>query len=545
VRKFLRFVLVCAVVVWAGIAGSIDVVEAHAGLKSSEPAASSVLEQSPKEIVLNFGEAVEVSFGSIRLFDSDSQPVALSTPKFVEANGAIDAKTIRVEIPELQPGSYLVVWRVVSADSHPVQGAFAFQIGTKGLNLESLSQEILASSSAPFAVKLAMGFARWLSFLGVMVLVGAMILATRIAVASRIDKIIFGAWLVAVVGSVCVLLLQAPYAMGRAMSIGGTFDAVDDVLRTRLGTWLVVRGVILLVFLLLIWRRDLHDKPIYRMLASLSGVGLFATFSISGHPGMREFSALSIGTDIVHYLCVSAWMGGLVTLVLLGRKWQSESSLVISWFSFTATISMPIMVATGVAQAWRMMEGFQNIFSTTYGVVFSVKVLLVIVAIAAGTRARQVFKSKKVDQRDLREIKFSRTVLAESMIGIAVLAVTAVLVSVPPLSVSGAAAFETSIVQSNVIADLRVTPARVGEVEVDFLLSPPGGSLQSITQATARISLVAEEIPAIPIDLQLVGTNHFQADLLVPRAGDWLLEIFVNSEPGKSLRFSAVVKIND
>lgn len=544
-RKFLRFGFVCAVVVCAGVAGSIDVAEAHAGLKSSEPAASSVLEQSPKEIVLNFGEAVEVSFGSIRLFDSNSKLVELPMPKFVEANGVIDAKTIRVEIPELQFGSYLVVWRVVSADSHPVQGAFAFQIGTKGLNLESLSQEILASSSAPFAVKLAMGFARWLSFLGVMVMVGAMLLATRIIGLSRVDKIIFGSWITAFVGSTLILLLQAPYALGQAMSIGEVLSAVDDVLQTRLGTWLVVRGTILLAFLLLIRQRNLHDRPIYRMVAILLGIGLFATFSISGHPGMREFSALSIGTDIVHFLSVSAWMGGLVTLVLLGRKWQSESSLVISWFSFTATISMPIMVATGVAQAWRMMEGFQNIFSTTYGVVLSVKVLLVIVAIAAGTRARQVFKSKKVDQQDLREIKFSRTVLAESMIGVAVLAVTAVLVSVPPLSISGAAAFETSVVQANVIADLRVTPARVGEVEVHILLSPPGGSLQSITQATARISLVAEEIPAIPIDVQLVGTNHFQAALLVPRAGDWLLEIFVNAEPGKSLRFSAVVEIND
>jgi copper transport protein len=545
VRKFLRFGFVCAVVVCAGVAGSIDVAEAHAGLKSSEPAASSVLEQSPKEIVLNFGEAVEVSFGSIRLFDSNSKLVELPMPKYVEAYGVIDAKTIRVEIPELQFGSYLVVWRVVSADSHPVQGAFAFQIGTKGLNLESLSQEILASSSAPFAVKLAMGFARWLSFLGVMVMVGAMLLATRIIGLSRVDKIIFGSWITAFVGSTLILLLQAPYALGQAMSIGEVFSAVDDVLQTRLGTWLVVRGTILLAFLLLIRQRNLHDRPIYRMVAILLGIGLFATFSISGHPGMREYSALSIGTDIVHFLSVSAWMGGLVTLVLLGRKWQSESSLVISWFSFTATISMPIMVATGVAQAWRMMEGFQNIFSTTYGVVLSVKVLLVIVAIAAGTRARQVFKSKNVDQQDLREIKFSRTVLAESMIGVAVLAVTAVLVSVPPLSISGAAAFETSVVQANVIADLRVTPARVGEVEVHILLSPPGGSLQSITQATARISLAAEEIPAIPIDVQLVGTNHFQAALLVPRAGDWLLEIFVNAEPGKSLRFSAVVEIND
>jgi hypothetical protein len=69
--------------------------------------------------------------------------------------------------------------------------------------------------------------------------------------------------------------------------------------------------------------------------------------------------------------------------------------------------------------------------------------------------------------------------------------------------------------------------------------------LQSIKEATARISLAAEEIPSIPIDLRLIGTNHFRATLLVPRAGDWLLEIFVNSEPGKSLRYSSLVEIKD
>ena len=540
-RKFLRFGFVAALVCGAVVAGSADIVDAHAGLKSSEPAASSVLEQAPKEIVLNFGEVVEVSFGSIRMFDSKSQLIVLPTPKY----GAVDAKTVRVEIPELEPGSYLVVWRVVSADSHPVQGAFAFQIGTRGIDLADLGEEILASSNAPAPVRLMMGLARWLSFLGVMVLVGALLLSTRVVGFSRIGKIIFASWMVALVGSALVLLLQAPYALGQEMSVSEIFSAVDDVLQTRLGTWLVVRGAILLVFLLLIWRRDRHQKSIYRMVASLAGIGMFATFSISGHPGMREFSVLSIGTDIVHFLCVSAWMGGLVTLVLLGRKWQSESPRVIAWFSFTASISMPIMVATGVAQAWRMMEGFQNIISTTYGVVLSVKVLLVVVAIAAGTRARQLFKSKKVEQQDLKEIKFSKTIITESMIGIVVLAVTAVLVSVPPLSVSGAAPFKATVVQANVIADIRLTPARVGEVEVHVVLSPPGGALQSIEEATARISLVTGEIPSIPIDLKLIGVNHFQAKLLVPRAGDWLIEIFVESEPGKSLRLSTAVPIND
>ena len=543
-KKFSRFGFVTALCCCAVVTVSADLVEAHAGLKSSEPAASSVLEQAPKEIVLNFGEVVEVSFGSIRLFDSNSQLIVLPTPRHGAVDGAVDAKTVRVAIPDLGPGSFLVVWRVVSADSHPVQGAFAFQIGARGLNLASLGEEILDSSTAPISVRLMMGLAKWLSFLGVMVLVGAMLLATRLVGVSRVRKIIFGSWIVAVIGSALVLLLQAPYALGQAMGVGEIFGVLDDVLQTRLGNWLVVRGAILLIFLLLIWRQDLHQKSIYRMVASLAGIGLFATFSISGHPGMREFSALSIGTDIVHFLCVSAWRGGLITLVLLGRKWQSDSARVIAWFSFTATISMPIMVATGVAQAWRMMEGFQNIFSTTYGVVLSIKVLLVIVSIAAGTRARQLFKSKKVEQKDLKEIRFSKTIITESMIGVVVLAVTAVLVSVPPLSVNGAAPFEATVVQANVIADVRITPARVGEVEVHVVLSPPGGALQSIKEVTARISLVTGEIPSIPIDVRLIGVNHFQAKLLLPRAGDWLLEIFVESEPGKSLRFSTAVAIS-
>ena len=543
-KKFSRFGFVTALCCCAVVTVSADLVEAHAGLKSSEPAASSVLEQAPKEIVLNFGEVVEVSFGSIRLFDSNSQLIVLPTPRHGAVDGAVDAKTVRVAIPDLGPGSFLVVWRVVSADSHPVQGAFAFQIGARGLNLASLGEEILDSSTAPISVRLMMGLAKWLSFLGVMVLVGAMLLATRLVGVSRVRKIIFGSWIVAVIGSALVLLLQAPYALGQAMGVGEIFGVLDDVLQTRLGNWLVVRGAILLIFLLLIWRQDLHQKSIYRMVASLAGIGLFATFSISGHPGMREFSALSIGTDIVHFLCVSAWMGGLITLVLLGRKWQSDSARVIAWFSFTATISMPIMVATGVAQAWRMMEGFQNIFSTTYGVVLSIKVLLVIVSIAAGTRARQLFKSKKVEQKDLKEIRFSKTIITESMIGVVVLAVTAVLVSVPPLSVNGAAPFEATVVQANVIADVRITPARVGEVEVHVVLSPPGGALQSIKEVTARISLVTGEIPSIPIDVRLIGVNHFQAKLLLPRAGDWLREIFVESEPGKSLRFSTAVAIS-
>jgi copper transport protein len=388
-----------------------------------------------------------------------------------------------------------------------------------------------------------MGFAHWLSFLGVMVLAGAMLLSTQIAGASRIGKIILSSWLLAVFGSLLVLLMQSPYALGQSMTISETFASVDEVLRTRLGRSLMVRLVVLFLLLLVISKRNLHKKPIWRMAATNFALVVFASFSISGHPGMRQFSALSIGTDIVHFLSVSAWMGGLVTLVLLGRKWQSDSARVIGWFSLMATVAMPIMVVTGAAQAWRMMEGFKNIFSTTYGIVISIKIVLVVLAIAAGTKARQIFKDKKVENQDLKKVKFSRSIVVESTIGLVVLAVTVVLVSVPPLSVNAAAPFSTTLAQSNVIADITITPAQVGQVEMHIVFSPPGGSLEPIKSMTARISLATGEIPPIPIDVQLIGVNHFQAYFQVPRKGEWLLEILAKPQVNKTLRFSQITKI--
>ena len=544
-RNFLRFGFIAALICGAGVVGSANPVEAHAGLKSSEPAASSVLEQSPKEIVLKFAEQVEISFGSIRLFDANSNLIVLPAPNYGFTNDVVDAKTVRVNVPDLEPGSYLVIWRVVSVDSHPVQGAFGFQIGARGKNLAALGVEVLSNSSASNFVKAVMGFARWLSFLGVMVLVGAMLLATQVTGVSRIGKIIYGSLIVAVFGSLLVLMMQAPYALGNSMGIVQLFSSVNEVLKTRLGTWLLVRVVALLFISIIIYKRDLHQKPIWRMAATIFVVVVFATFSISGHPGMRQFSALSIGTDIVHFACVSAWMGGLVTMVLLGRKWQSESPKVISWFSFMATIAMPIMVVTGVAQAWRMMEGFQNLFSTTYGTVLSIKVVLVVIAIAAGTKARQIFKGKKVDSEDLKKIKFSKTIVVESVIGLVVLAVTAVLVSVPPLSVDTSAPFTATLVQSNVIADITITPATIGSVEMHIVFSPPGGTLESIKSMTARISLVNGEIPPIPIGMKSIGVNHFLANLQLPRSGEWLLELIVKPATNRTLRFSQIVKIKN
>src|SRR5207344_2311802 len=96
---------------------------AHATLESTDPTSGAVLEQSPSQISLRFGEAVEIALGGIRLFDGTGHELDVGEPHHV--NG--DDSQVAVSTGTLDDGAYVVSWRVLSADSHPVNGAFTFQ----------------------------------------------------------------------------------------------------------------------------------------------------------------------------------------------------------------------------------------------------------------------------------------------------------------------------------------------------------------------------------------------------------------------------------
>ena len=98
---------------------------AHAALESSTPAANAVLTSSPPLIALDFDERIEAGVATIRLFDGDGVAIGIGSPE----SGADDSQ-VQATVPRLDDGLYAVVWHVVSADGHPVDGAFAFQIGT-------------------------------------------------------------------------------------------------------------------------------------------------------------------------------------------------------------------------------------------------------------------------------------------------------------------------------------------------------------------------------------------------------------------------------
>src|ERR1044072_8192672 len=90
------------------------------------PADRSVVAKQPGEVTIRWSEPVDLGPDSVRLLDATGKTV--DTPKATHIGG--DRATAVLKLPPtLEQGTYVVSWRITSADSHPVSGAFSFSIG--------------------------------------------------------------------------------------------------------------------------------------------------------------------------------------------------------------------------------------------------------------------------------------------------------------------------------------------------------------------------------------------------------------------------------
>lgn len=177
-----RLVAVMAVAIGIGAFTAPGVANAHAILDSSSPASSQVLSSQPTQITLTFNEEIESKLGNIRLFNADQKEIRIDKTE----RSAADKRTAFANLPELKNGVYIVVWRVVSADGHPVNGAFPFEIGTVSSgSAQKLLSNVLNDLESNSDLGNPLAFARLLSFLGAIVLIGMVSITWGLIVSSH------------------------------------------------------------------------------------------------------------------------------------------------------------------------------------------------------------------------------------------------------------------------------------------------------------------------------------------------------------------------
>ena len=103
---------------------SVARLEAHAFIQKAEPGVGSTVQNSPNEVKIRFTEKIEPAFSKVQVFAASGKEVDKGDVHLDRSDSAL----LIVSLPKLEAGTYKVIWRVVSIDTHVTDGNFSFHV---------------------------------------------------------------------------------------------------------------------------------------------------------------------------------------------------------------------------------------------------------------------------------------------------------------------------------------------------------------------------------------------------------------------------------
>ena len=366
--------------------GTAGTASAHAALESTDPADGSVLKSAPRTVTLTFSESVALLDDSFRVYDPDNRRVKTSS-----AHHAKDAgETASVTLPaKLGTGTFTVAWRVVSADSHPVSGAFTFSIGKPSATTTPVST---APTEDPLTGSLY-DIARYFAYIAAALLIGT---ATFLALCrppnpTVLNKPIRTGWWTLLAATLALLLLRAPYEAGTALTTAFEPSAIPKTLTSRPGLALAARLLLLAAtafYLLRLRGRDRFGRAALGTGAVLA-VGLALTWASAEHASAGIQVPVAMTSAVLHLLAMSVWLGGLTALLTVLYRSPTLDAAPVARFSRLAFASVTVLVVTGIYQSWRGLGSWNALTGTSYGRILLVKLGAVVLLLAAAGWSRR------------------------------------------------------------------------------------------------------------------------------------------------------------
>ncbi|MGE3361525.1 MAG: copper resistance protein CopC [Acidimicrobiia bacterium] len=486
---------------------------AHAELAGTEPSAGEVLDEAPAEIVLRFTEDVDPLPGGIRLVRSDGSDVGAEVGT-VDGDGS----TIRLVPGEaLAPDAYVVAWRVTSADSHPVRGAFTFQVGDAGRDTAALVNRLLSQESGMAGAGAVLTVGRWGSYAGLLLVAGWCGLAALGRAALLRRRWLLGAAVLGAMGTAVMLAGQA-VALRSSWSAAVSVGAWSDVVATRAGGWWGLRlalavGLVAALAVEVGWQLVRR-----RAVAGVAAVAVCVVTSLGGHAQSGRWVAVGFAATVLHLAAAALWCAGLVTAVSLARRPDALGPF-LRWFSGVALASVAALVLSGALNSARQVGAWSLVFDTDYGRLLAVKVVVVAAVVALALLSRRATQAGS----SARAVGPVRAEVAGLVV---VLLVTAVLVNQRP-AIAERTATETAIaVVGERTVQVVLEPARTRNTALHVYLTSPRGSLDRADEITVRASLDDQDIGPLELQVFPAGPNHVtNPSLDLPLPGRWTFEV--------------------
>ncbi|MEU5326339.1 copper resistance CopC/CopD family protein [Streptomyces parvus] len=373
---------------------------AHAALTGSDPSDGAVVDTAPKQVTLSFSEAIAVGDDSIRVLDpSGKRADTEAEPRDLSEGGTVRyGVSLHSGLPD---GTYTVAWQAISADSHPISGAFTFSIGAPSDTAVALpSQE---AGGGPVGV--VYDIARYTAYGGFVLLVGGsafvLVCWRGGATALPMQRLVVRGWLALTAATLVMLLLRNPYTGSGKFADAFDLAGLQSVLDTKPGAALVSRLLLLgaaALFIAVLFgtyarREDEREKKDLTFGLAVGGgvvaTGIAATWAMSEHASTGIQANIAMPVDVLHLLAVAAWLGGLASLLVALYRTPDIGSAAVRRFSAVAFGSVVVLAATGIYQSWRQVGSWSALTGTRYGQLLILKVALIAVLLAVAWFSRR------------------------------------------------------------------------------------------------------------------------------------------------------------
>lgn len=547
-------------------AGSIPQSFAHPITIDSSPKPLASVPSAPREVVVTFSEAIELSYSRITVLGPDGGRVDLNDPHNAEGDTATMAVALQPSLPE---GVYTVTTKVLSAvDGHVVESAYTFGIGVAppAGGPENAPADILAPDQSA---------ARFPGMVGQVIAVGAafgtlwlwkpidrvprlagVVAAQRLAIDRNMLRLVIAGTALVLASGVAIIVTQA-------VSINA---GIAEAVATKFGNVWVIRMVessILMMISVSVYRRMAKSNALPSRAEMFSilvmGLAVLVTSSLIAH-GAATGELQAVMLDFIHSSAASIWIGGLVLMGFVAvpkllaipdeRARSAAISILIPRFSTIVVTILGLVVITGPLLLFTLERDLSLTLASTYGRILVVKLSLAGVMVAMGAYSQFIMQKKAVvamagggGQVQAGIGHFAKSLKAEAAVGFALIAMVSLMANgaLPsgefpqyvraqePQEASAAPAgtqYFRVLYTPDGRADLAIEPFAVGQNR--FLVSffdSDGRVATDVSSATVKLTQLERGIGPIRVDLERKGDGVFSAEAAFGLAGRWSVEV--------------------
>ncbi len=542
---------------------------AHAYLVKTVPEPSVILTTAPNDVQLTFDEPVEPRFAIISVTDVDGRQETTGPV----ARSPLDPNTLVVPVRHVGEGWYLVYWRAISVDGHPVQGAYTFAVGPNA----GPAPEFAIPSIAATATSTPLVITKWLAFLTLMTAFGLFVL--RIAIARPVVRRVTGTSLraltIAFGISAGLALIAIPAYVEESTAIDSlrSFWDIGGVVpswrltaygRGYVDIWLCF-ALFVAAAAIAIWvdRPERERRSVAEILA-LTGAfaaaaAVFVLPGAVGHAGQTSPRGVAVLLDWLHLVSGSIWVGGLIGLLVLGlslpaAKRVAGLAVCVPRFSTVALVSVLVLLGTGVGAAVVHLPVLDALWLTSYGKVILIKagILLVAMLLASVNLLRTKPGLARPEQAGASARPLRMLVSLEAVLVAGAILASAILSSLAPpppafaetgagLARVGPGTVAATVTRGPYTFDVHVTPNQAAAPNTFGLRVTRGG--KPVTGAAVTLSFAMLDMQMPTQEFELTETKpglYVQKAPALVMVGHWGLNFTVTPKHGIPVSFLVV-----